>query len=348
MLPDLTSKLSLYEDLSYDEMTGAMDEILRGQIPVQDTVNFLRNLTDKGESDQELLAMLDKMQQYALHISPKRDGKIVDVCGTGGDKMKTFNVSTAAAFVIAGAGGIVAKHGNRSVSGICGSADIFEHFGYDLNMAPEKVSEAIEKFGIGFMFAQKFHPAMKNVAEARKILGTRTAFNLLGPLSNPAGVKNQIVGVYSADFLERVVLLLKSRGAQGVMSVLSHDGLDELSTSSKNQICHLKDGKISLKILNPQDLGLAKSSLGDIQVSTREEAIKAFYSVLRGTANNSMIEVTALNAAAGLIISDLAVDFKDATQLALDSIKSGKAYRVFKNLISFCGNMQKIEEFERS
>ena len=347
MLTDLTSKLSLYEDLSYDEMTGAMDEILQGQVPVQDTVNFLRNLTDKGESDQELLAMLDKMQQYALHISPKRDGKIIDVCGTGGDKMKTFNVSTAAAFVIAGAGGIVAKHGNRSVSGICGSADIFEHFGYDLNMAPEKVSEAIEKFGIGFMFAQKFHPAMKNVAEARKILGTRTAFNLLGPLSNPAGVKNQVVGVYSADFLERVVLLLKSRGAQGVMSVLSHDGLDELSTSSKNQICLLKDGKISLKILNPQDLGLAKSSLGDIQVSTREEAIKAFYSVLRGTANNSMIEVTALNAAAGLIISDLAVDFKDATQLALDSIKSGKAYSVFKNLISFCGNMQKIEEFER-
>jgi anthranilate phosphoribosyltransferase len=347
MLNELTSKLSLYEDLSYDEMTLAMDEILQGQSPVQETANFLRNLTDKGESDQELLAMLDKMQQYGIHITPKRNGKIIDVCGTGGDKMKTFNVSTAAAFVIAGAGGCVAKHGNRSVSGICGSADIFEYFGYDLNMAPEKISEAIERFGIGFMFAQKFHPAMKNVAEARKILGTRTAFNLLGPLSNPAGVKNQVVGVYSADFLERVVLLLKARGAQSVMSVLSHDGLDELSTSSKNQICHLKDGKISLRILNPQDLGLTKSSLGDIQVTTKEEAIKAFFSVLRGTANKSMTEVTALNAAAGLVISDLANDFSDATQMALDSIKSGKAYGVFKNLIGFCGNMQKVEEFEK-
>jgi len=347
MLSDLTSKLSLYEDLSYDEMTLAMDEILQGQSPVQETANFLRNLTDKGESDQELLAMLDKMQQYALHITPKRDGKIIDVCGTGGDKMKTFNVSTAAAFVIAGAGGCVAKHGNRSVSGICGSADIFEYFGYDLNMSPEKINEAIERFGIGFMFAQRFHPTMKNVAEARKILGTRTAFNLLGPLSNPAGVKNQVVGVYSADFLERVVLLLKARGAQSVMSVLSHDGLDELSTSSKNQICHLKDGKISLRILNPQDLGLTKSSLGDIQVATKEEAIKAFFSVLKGTANKSMIEVTALNAAAGLIISDLAVDFKDGAQMALDSIKSGKAYGVFKSLIGFCGNMQKVEEFEK-
>ena len=347
MLSDLTSKLSLYEDLSYDEMTLAMDEILQGQSPVQETANFLRNLTDKGESDQELLAMLDKMQQYGIHITPKRDGKIIDVCGTGGDKMKTFNVSTAAAFVIAGAGGCVAKHGNRSVSGICGSADIFEYFGYDLNMAPEKISEAIERFGIGFMFAQRFHPTMKNVAEARKILGTRTAFNLLGPLSNPAGVKNQLVGVYSADFLERVVLLLKARGAQSVMSVLSHDGLDELSTSSKNQICHLKDGKISLRILNPQDLGLTKSSIGDIQVATKEEAIRAFFSVLKGTANKSMIEVTALNAAAGLVISDLANDFADATQIALDSIKSGKAYGVFKSLIGFCGNMQKVEEFEK-
>ena len=347
MLNDLTNKLSLYEDLSYDEMILAMDEILQGQIPAQETANFLRNLTDKGESDQELLAMLDKMQQYAIHITPKSNRKIIDVCGTGGDKMKTFNVSTAAAFVIAGAGGCVAKHGNRSVSGICGSADIFEYFGYDLNMAPEKISECIEKFGIGFMFAQKFHPTMKNVAEARKILGTRTAFNLLGPLSNPAGVKNQVVGVYSADYLERVVLLLKARGAQSVMSVLSHDGLDELSTSSKNQICHLKDGKINLKILNPQDIGLVKSSLGDIQVSTKEEAIKAFYTVLRGTANKSMTEVTALNAAAGLIISDLAADFRDATQIALESIKNGKAFSVFKSLIGFCGNMQKIEEFEK-
>ena len=348
MLNELTNKLSLYEDLTYDEMVQVMDEILKGQVPAQETANFLRNLTDKGESDQELLAMLDKMQQYAIHITPKRNGKIIDVCGTGGDEMKTFNVSTAAAFVIAGAGGSVAKHGNRSVSGICGSADIFEYFGYDLNMPPEKVSDVIERFGIGFMFAQKFHPAMKNVAEARKILGTRTAFNLLGPLSNPAGVKNQLVGVFSADYLERVVLLLKARGAQSVMSVLSHDGLDELSTTSKNQICLLKDGKTILKILNPQDLGLAKASLSDIQVSSKDEAIKAFLTVLKGTANKSMIEVTALNAAAGLIISDITNDFKDATQIALNSIKNGNAYKVFRNLVSFCGNMQKVEELEKS
>ena len=348
MINELTSKLSLYEDLTYEEMSQAMDEILRGQIPAQETANFLRNLTDKGESDQELLAMLDKMQQYAIHITPKRSGKIIDVCGTGGDKMKTFNVSTSAAFVIAGAGGTVAKHGNRSVSGVCGSADIFEYFGYDLNMAPEKVTDAIERFGIGFMFAQKFHPAMKNVAEARKMLGTRTAFNLLGPLSNPAGVKNQLVGVFSADYLERLVLLLKARGAESAMTVLSHDGLDELSTTSKNQICLLKDGKISLKILNPAELGLVNASLGDIQVYSKEDSIKAFVSVLKGTANKPMIEVTALNAAAGLIISGMANDFHDAIPIALNSIKSGKAYNIFKNLIRFCGNISKVEEFDKS
>ena len=348
MINELTSKLSLYEDLTYDEMSQAMDEILRGQIPTQETANFLRNLTDKGESDQELLAMLDKMQQYAIHIAPKRSGKIIDVCGTGGDKMKTFNVSTTAAFAIAGAGGTVAKHGNRSVSGVCGSADIFEYFGYDLNMVPEKVTEAIERFGIGFMFAQKFHPAMKNVAEARKLLGTRTAFNLLGPLSNPAGVKNQLVGVFSADYLERVVLLLKARGAESAMTVLSHDGLDELSTTSKNQICLLKDGKISLKILNPADLGLANASISDIQVFSKEDAIKAFVSVLKGTANKPMIEVTALNAAAGLIISGIANDFHNAMPLALNTIKSGKAYDAFKNLIRFCGDISKVEEFDKS
>jgi len=348
MINELISKLSLYEDLTYDEMSQAMDEILKGRIPTQVTADFLRNLTDKGESDQELLAMLDKMQQYAIHIAPKRSGKIIDVCGTGGDKMKTFNVSTTAAFVIAGAGGTVAKHGNRSVSGVCGSADIFEYFGYDLNMEPEKVTQAIERFGIGFMFAQKFHPAMKNVAEARKMLGTRTAFNLLGPLSNPAGVKNQLVGVFSADYLERLILLLKARGAESAMTVFSHDGLDELSTTSKNQICLLKDGKISLKILNPADLGLVNASLGDIQVYSKEDSIKAFVSILKGTANKPMIEVTALNAAAGLIISGIANDFHDAMPIALNSIKSGKAYNIFKNLIRFCGNISKVEEFDKS
>jgi len=189
MIEELTEHLSHGNNLAIEQMTDVMDEILTGTQTDEDIAEFLKNLTEKGESDDELLAMLNKMEEYSLHISPNCKGKIIDVCGTGGDKLKTFNISTAASFVIAGAGGNVAKHGNRSISGVSGSADIFEYFGFDLNSEPNKVNETIEKFGIGFMFAQKFHPAMKNVAKARKVVGGRTAFNLLGPLTNPAMVK---------------------------------------------------------------------------------------------------------------------------------------------------------------
>jgi anthranilate phosphoribosyltransferase len=348
MITEIITKLSHNKNISYDEMSLIMDLILDGKSSIQENVEFLKNLTEKGESDEELLAMLDKMQEHAIHITPKCRGRIIDVCGTGGDKMNTFNISTAAAFVIVAGGGNIAKHGNRSVSGISGSADIFEYFGYDLNSEPNKVEKIIEKFGIGFMFAQKFHPAMKNIVEARKILGTRTAFNLLGPLSNPAGVKNQLVGVFSPDYLQRVITLLKSRGAENVMTVISNDGLDELSTTSKNQVYHLKNNKINKLVLEPAELGLVRADLRDIQVSTKDEAITAFISVLKGTAKKSMIDITALNAAAGLIVSDISDTFDEALQITFDAIASGKSFDLFKNFIKYCGDISKIEEFERN
>ncbi len=348
MITEITSKLSSKHDLSYDEMSYIMDEILEGRSSVQQTADFLKNLTEKGETDDELLAMLDKMQAHAVHIHPKRQGKLIDVCGTGGDKMSTFNISTAAAFVTAAGGGNVAKHGNRSVSGINGSADIFEYFGYDLNMEPNRVNEIIEKFGIGFMFAQKFHPAMKNVAEARKLLGMRTAFNLLGPLSNPAAVKNQLVGVFLPQYLQRVISLLSSRGSENVMTVISEDGLDELSTTSKNHICHLNNGKISTYVLDPVELGLAKSNLREIQISAKSEAISAFVSVLNGRATKPRIEITALNAAAGLIVGGISNKFDEALQISFEVIRSGKSYDLFKNLVRYCGDIEKVEEFEKN
>ena len=348
MITEITSKLSSKHDLSYDEMSYIMDEILEGRSSVQQTADFLKNLTEKGETDDELLAMLDKMQAHAVHIHPKRQGKLIDVCGTGGDKMSTFNISTAAAFVTAAGGCNVAKHGNRSVSGINGSADIFEYFGYDLNMEPNRVNEIIEKFGIGFMFAQKFHPAMKNVAEARKLLGMRTAFNLLGPLSNPAAVKNQLVGVFLPQYLQRVISLLSSRGSENVMTVISEDGLDELSTTSKNHICHLSNGKISTYVLDPVELGLTKSNLREIQISSKSEAISAFVSVLNGRAIKPRIEITALNAAAGLIVGGISNKFDEALQISFEVIRSGKSYDLFKNLVRYCGDIEKVEEFEKN
>lgn len=347
MISEITDKLSNRANLNYDEMASAMEELLTGNVTAQQSVAFLQNLTEKKETDEELRAMLDKMQEHAVHISPKRSGKIIDVCGTGGDKASTFNISTTASFVIAALGGSVAKHGNRSISGVSGSADIFEYFGYDLNMEPKKIESMIEKFGIGFMFAQKFHPAMKNIADARKAVGRRTAFNLLGPLCNPADVKNQLVGVFSKEYLTRVVELLRLRGAENIMTVISEDGLDELSTTAKNHICYFHKGEVMTSILNPMEVGLSKAKLEDIQVATKEQAISAFVNVLKGTANRHMIEITALNSAAGLVVSEISSEFNDAVVKSLSVLKSGKAYDLFKRFIQEYGDISKIEEMEK-
>ena len=343
MIKELTQQLSRGNNLTIDQMTSVMNEILGGTQNDQDVAEFLKNLTQKGESDDELLAMLNKMEEYSLHISPNCRGKIIDMCGTGGDKLKTFNISTAASFVIAGAGGNVAKHGNRSISGISGSADIFEYFGFDLNSEPNMVNETIEKYGIGFMFAQRFHPAMKNVATARKVVGGRTAFNLLGPLTNPAMVKNQLIGVFSEDYQERIVKILKRKDAETIMAVRSADGMDELSTTSKNQICMLKNNVISKMTLDPQEVGLQKGNISDIQISSKEDAIESFLTVLNGSANKTKIEITALNAAGGLIVSNIADSFTDAVELALNTIHNGKAFDKLENFVKNCGDIEKLE-----
>ena len=346
MIENMLSKLKNQTNLSYNEISEAMENILKGKVSDEETSNFLKYLRDKGESDDELLGMLDKMQSFALQVSPKSKGTIIDVCGTGGDNLQTFNISTTASFVIAAAGGIVAKHGNRSMSGVSGSADIFEYFGYDLNSSPDRVAEIIDKFGIGFMFAQKFHPSMKNVANARKMIGGRTAFNLLGPLSNPAQVKNQLIGVFSDEFLERIVLLLKKRGSENIMTVRSQDGLDELSTTSKNQVYFLKNGIITPMIIDPEKLGLTKPKIKDIQISNKDQAINAFVSVLNNTANNAMIEITALNAAGGLMVANIAKNFEEGIEIALNTIKNGDALKLLENFVRDYGDITKLKEFE--
>jgi len=346
MIENMLSKLKNQTNLSYNEISEAMENILNGKVSDEETSNFLKYLRDKGESDDELLGMLDKMQSFALQVFPKSKGTIIDVCGTGGDNLQTFNISTTASFVIAAAGGIVAKHGNRSVSGVSGSADIFEYFGYDLNSSPDRVAEIIDKFGIGFMFAQKFHPTMKNVANARKMIGGRTAFNLLGPLSNPAQVKNQLIGVFSDEFLERIVLLLKKRGSENIMTVRSQDGLDELSTTSKNQVYFLKNGIITPMIIDPEKLGLTKPKIKDIQISNKDQAINAFISVLNNTANNAMIEITALNAAGGLMVANIAKNFEEGIEIALNTIKNGDALKLLENFVRDYGDITKLKEFE--
>ncbi|MBA4464014.1 MAG: anthranilate phosphoribosyltransferase [Nitrosopumilaceae archaeon] len=344
MISELIKKLQEKTDLSYDEINGVMTEILSGKTTDSENASFLSDLADKGETDDELLGMLDKMNEFALKVVPKNQGTIIDMCGTGGDKLQTFNISTTASFVVAAAGGIVAKHGNRSSSGVSGSADIFEYFGYDLNQEPSSVADVLEKHNICFMFAQKFHPAMKHVSAARKQIGKRTAFNLLGPLSNPAGVKNQLVGVFSIEYLDRLPLIMKRKGVENIMTVRSDDGMDEFSTSSVNRVCILRKDKVLMNAIDPEVVGLHKSSLNDIQIKTKEDAIKSFVEVLNNTANQAMIETTALNAAGGLIVANIANNFEEGVEIALKTIQDGNAFKLLQRFVADTGDSSKLKE----
>ena len=346
MISNLIAKIQQKTDLTYDEINFIMTEVLSGKTDDKQNVDILSSLAEKGETDDELLGMLDKMQEFSLKINPKNQGMIIDMCGTGGDKLQTFNISTTASFVVAAAGGTVAKHGNHSSSGISGSADIFEYFGYNLNQEPARIADILQKHNICFMFAQKFHPAMKHVSVARKQIGKRTAFNLLGPLSNPANVKNQLIGVFSIEYLDRLPLILKRKGAENIMTVRSDDGMDEFSTSTTNRVCILKEGKVLMNVIDPEIIGLHKSKLEDIQIKTKKDAIESFVGVLNNTANQAMIETTALNAAGGLIVSNIAKNFEEAVEIALNTITSNKAFRLLEKFVKDTGDISRLKEIE--
>ncbi|QMU54975.1 MAG: anthranilate phosphoribosyltransferase [Nitrosopumilus sp.] len=344
MIADLILKLQKKTNLAYDEMNSVMTDVLSGKTDNMQNADFLSFLALKGETDDELLGMLDKMQEFALKVEPEISGTVIDMCGTGGDALQTFNVSTTASFVVAASGGIVAKHGNRSSSGVSGSADIFEYFGYDLNQEPAQIADVLEKYRICFMFAQKFHPAMRHVSPARKQLGKRTAFNLLGPLSNPAGVKNQLVGVFSAEYLDRLPEILKRKGSENVMTVRSDDGMDEFSTSAVNRVCILKKDSVLMNAIDPEAVGLHKSKLTDIQIKSKEDAIRSFVGVLDNTANQAMIETTALNAAGGLIVANIANNFEEGVEIALNTIRDGKAMSLLEKFVGHTGDISKLRE----
>ena len=344
MISQYISKLQEKIDLTYDEINQIMTEMLSGKTDDTQNSDFLSFLAQKGETDDELLGMLDKMEEFSLKITPKNQGTLIDMCGTGGDKLQTFNISTTASFVVAAAGGIVAKHGNRSSSGVSGSADVFEYFGYNLNSEPAEIVDILEKYNICFMFAQKFHPAMKHVSAARKQLGKRTAFNLLGPLSNPANVKNQLVGVFSIEYLDRLPQILKRKGAQNIMTVRSDDGMDEFSTSSTNRVGILRKDKVLMNVIDPEVVGLHKSKLSDIQIESKQDAIESFVKVLNNTANQAMIETTVLNAAGGLIVADIAKNFEEAVEIATNTIESGKAYSLLEKFVKGTGDISKLKE----
>lgn len=336
--------------LSCDESRYVMNEIMTGQATNVQIAAFLTALRMKGETVDELVAFAQVMREHCYRITPRVQGRLIDTCGTGGDKTKTFNISTAAAFVIAGAGVAIAKHGNRAVTSKSGSADVLEQLGFNLNMHPAKVKKVIEQIGIGFLFAPAFHPAMKYAVVPRKELGIRTIFNLLGPLTNPASANAQLLGVYDSRLTEPLAHALYGLGCEEAMVVHGINGIDEISTVGQTTISHLRSGKVTSQQVTPKSFGVKLTKIETLQGTSPDENAKTLFKILSGqlAIRDPKVELVLVNSAAGLVIGAKADDFKSGMEIARESILSGSAYKKLKLLIqSSGGSLTQLEELEQ-
>lgn len=350
MIKESIQKLVKGIDLTYQEAREIMKEIMYGSATDAQIGAFLTALRVKGETIQEISAFATVMKQFCCRIYPKVNGRLVDTCGTGGDKVKTFNISTASSFVVAGAGITVAKHGNRSVTSKSGSADVLERLGLNLNLEPKAVERVIEEVGIGFMFAPKFHPAMKYAIGPRREIGIRTVFNILGPLTNPADANAQLLGVYSEEWLEPLAYALKELGCEEAMVVHGVDGLDEVSIIGKTSIAWLRDREVSLIEITPKDFGFKVAKPEEISGTTPEQSAELTFKLLNNVLKprDPRRDIVLLNAAAGILVGGKADDLAGGIKLAAESIESGSAYKKLKMMIKASGGeLAKLEEIER-
>ena len=310
--------------LSEDEAAGVMRDIMSGEATPAQIGAFLVALRLKGETVDEVTGMARVMREHALAVPAAGLSGLVDTCGTGGDASGTFNVSTAAAFVVAGAGGRVAKHGNRAMTSACGSADVLEALGAKIDLDPEQVARCIREVGIGFMFAQSFHPAMKHVAGPRREIGVRTVFNVLGPLTNPAGADHQLLGVARPELAPLLAEALGRLGARHALIVHGHGGLDELSLSGPSTVHELRAGVVSEYTVSPEDVGLAEAPNDAVRGGSPEENAGVLRDVLDGEPG-PLRDITLLNAAAALVAADLAADLKAGVAMAARAVDFGAA-----------------------
>ena len=326
-------QLLLQKDLTESDMQQVMTQIMTGQATPAQIGGFLVALRIKGENVAEITGAAKVMRELATPVKVDCD-YLVDTCGTGGDGASTFNISTAVSFVTAAAGAHVAKHGNRSITSSCGSADVLEAAGANLDIAPELVGRAITEVGVGFMFAVKHHGAMKHAIGPRKELGLRTIFNVLGPLTNPAGAPNQVIGVFDRQLVPTIAAVLQSLGSNHVLVVHSADGMDEISIADKTYVAELKDGQISEYVIQPEDYGLSKSSLEPLRVTNVDDAVAMLKLAISGKGEGAS-DIVALNAGAAIYASGLASSLKEGVILAEDAMGSGAASAKFEEFISF-------------
>lgn len=324
-------------DLSTEEMQDVMREIMTGQCSDAQIGAFLMGLRMKSETIDEIVGAAKIMRELAAPVQINAE-RLVDTCGTGGDGMNVFNVSTAAAFVVAAAGGSVAKHGNRAVSGKSGSADLLEAAGVYLNLTPEQVARCVESVGVGFMFAPAHHGAMKHAIGPRRELGLRTIFNMLGPMTNPAGVKHQVIGVFSQALCRPMAEVLQRLGSQHVLVVHAQDGLDEISLAAPTHVAELKDGVVSEYRIQPEDFGIKSQSLIGLTVETPQASLALIRDALgrrQTEAGQKAVDMIVLNAGAALYAADHASSLKQGMELAHDALHSGLAWEKLQELVSF-------------
>jgi anthranilate phosphoribosyltransferase len=328
-------------DLSFDEMRELMHHIMGGQLTHAQIAAVLVALRVKGETVDEIAAAATVMRELSSKVSVKNTGHLVDTCGTGGDGAQTFNVSTASAFVAAAAGVHVAKHGGRSVSSTCGSADVLEKLGVNVNLNAEQVAHCVDSIGIGFMFAPHHHSAMKHAAPVRRELGVRTLFNLLGPLTNPAGAQNQVLGVFHPSLTAKLAQVLGELGSRHVLVVHGADGMDEISISANTYIAELKDGKVSEYTVHPEQFGLSSSPVDLLRVANADEACEKLLGVMNNAAGAPR-DIVQLNAGAAIYVAGLADTLQDGIAKAAQVIASGAAKTKLYQLIEMSNSFKAI------
>jgi anthranilate phosphoribosyltransferase len=333
VLTDAIDRLATGRDLSADEAGRVLREIMEDNASEPEIAGFLIGLRSKGETVQEIAGLAATMRELALPVRVK--GDLVDTAGTGGGRL-TFNVSTTAAFIAAGAGCRVAKHGNRSATSQCGSADVLEALGARIDLEPDAVAACIEEVGFGFMFAPKHHAATRHVVPVRKALGVRTIFNFLGPLTNPAGAKRQVIGVSDPSKLETLALALAELGAESALVVSSADGLDEFSVAGTTRVVELRDGSLTTYDVSPDELGLQAAGDGAVAAGTPEQNARVLRDVLAGEPGTER-SLAVLNAAAAIYVGGRADSLATGVQLAEASIDEGAATRVLEGYLEHAG-----------
>ncbi|MDO4878340.1 MAG: anthranilate phosphoribosyltransferase [Neisseria sp.] len=322
-------------ELFYDEMTDLMRQIMGGQVSPEQLAAILTGLRIKVETVSEITAAAAVMREFATPVPLEDAADVVDIVGTGGDGAKTFNISTTAMFVAAAAGAKVAKHGGRSVSSSSGAADVVEQMGASVSLTPQQVAQSIAQVGIGFMFAPNHHSAMRHVAPVRRALGFRSIFNILGPLTNPAGAPNQLLGVFHKDLCGILSRVLQQLGSKHVLVVCGSDGLDEITLTGETYVAELKDGRISEYALSPQQFGMAlRRNLDEIRVDNAAQSLAVMNAVLEGQ-EGAARDIVLLNAAAALYAGNVVSDMEDGVETAKAAIDSGRAKAKQREFIAF-------------